>query len=741
MSELDALLQTDEDAARDAALALGDDAIAKLRRSQKQGTHRHALMAPGWRALRGNLPERQRALLRIARYRGDHESVQTLLRPITELHLTGMKRDARWGAKMPFALDGLSALRGLERLVIQGTHVDGEVVFPSLQHLELRVLRGSLHVREAPELRTLVAERTQVDIDAASLPRVRSIEGHGVRFARRCALPKLETATLAVASVFDASLAPACESLTCHAAVEGLRGHASLQHLRVSAAVDLATLSLPALETLTLQRCDSFDGLPPGGLPKLRELHLRYAQVRSVEGLAAACPALQKLVLRGCSQLEDLAPLSGHPALRVLHLEQSGVRSLVGVTLPALEELHLTASRWSKGRIPEAMHPMVRPPSLVAKRKARRKSTATRPKVRRGKKGTHVARVRKFLLTRDLDEIDRGVELVQALGDVETSNALLEGTTLAAAPSHLHVWGALRESAFPFDRFVPNSVFEYRSGVIAPYREHAMRALVATAPVGSVGAELRARVRALSLDGQAQHRVHVPVDLARLSRFPALETLSVTAHGGLRNLDALVSLTSMRTLVLSTRKVEGGLRLPPGLRVLGVHTYDDWDPITEGEGFDRLEVLDLRPRVSPAALAPLTQLRSLRWNTSGGDQLAALAPFEKLERLSLLFAEDLRPLPALPALRHLEMPGRLSVLAVPPLPHLTRLDIGGRTGGLEPEELRKRFPALQEIGVFSYGEVFAARPLLDAGYRILAERYTVTRVSDRSVVEGRLTVI
>ncbi|MCP4809286.1 MAG: hypothetical protein GY913_12090 [Proteobacteria bacterium] len=162
--------------------------------------------------------------------------------------------------------------------------------------------------------------------------------------------------------------------------------------------------------------------------------------LKSVEGLGA-CTELSDLQFIGCrgSGL-DLMPLDG---------------------LTKIKRIGCTRTSIGKTRIPESLHGVIVPKSLVTRR-TRAASDKPLPKQARGTARKQVAKLKKLMFSRDFDRMDQCAELVGALDSDEVATALAGGARLEKAVDTVSLLPKTQTSVpvifrGPYDRLAPTA--------------------------------------------------------------------------------------------------------------------------------------------------------------------------------------------------------------------------------------------------------------------------------------------
>ena len=373
-------------------------------------------------------------------------------------------------------------------------------------------------------------------------------------------------------------------------------------------ALDLADLELEDLSRLDLHLfAPDLRGFPRA--PKLAHLSLVRSEIESLNGIPPL-PALTHLDLSKTRKLIDAHALTD---------------------VPSLAHMQCTSNRLSAARIPAALHDVVRPISVVKKSTSTR-SAKPKPKRRTGKAGKQAARLKKLLLSRDMDTISHAAELVGALGDEEVLGALLDGTvagqekTTAALRKGLHAM--VKASPIPkaHDVLVRNSVFD--SGMIVrTYREHAVRALLARAPATFLKSE-REAIRSLLITGLLTGWKKAEVDLSTLAAFPKLAHVTVMGAGDIRGGDSLPkTLTSM---ILAWTRIGHAVSLEGGLTQL---TTSHSDVTVASSSIESLTVF----RGSVGSLREMPRLTTLKVR-SGASRVLTLKLSDTAPRLQRIDA-------------------------------------------------------------------------------------------------------
>ncbi|HJL01522.1 MAG TPA: hypothetical protein RMH85_31390 [Polyangiaceae bacterium LLY-WYZ-15_(1-7)] len=710
-----ALLDDDLDAARDAAreaarAGRAEALLDEARWDPESGTF--ALAPPAWPDERALRPARQRAaLLLLHALPVDRARAHTA--GVTTLAVDASLGDARSAPTAPMDLAGLARFTRLERLrlgpldvVERWPSLAGLGALRELEAQQLRAERTTLPV-DAPHLETLVvqgAERLHLDpFTARHLTHLHVRAKDVTGLAALDDAPALQEIGLDVAWTdlrrFDfVARAPALRVLRVPqrgpTGVRALANHPALTLCALHGAAvgeDLDAFdALPALRHLNLLWYGGGDLRPLGhGLPQLEELVLRGSRLRSLDGLGP-CPKLARVDLSH-SRVRDLRALRDHPRLEELLLEGTPIRDLRSLGAPPkLRRLVVRGTRLERDKVAEPLLAAAQPP---LSRPPRPKDVRPRPTVRRGALGRRVARLKRLLFTRDFDQIDHAVALAEALGDPEVFDALLEGTERGPGPG---IRCGERTLPLPFgrvptaplrasDTIVPNGLFAH-GDIIAPWRQHALRALLAAAPAGTPAAALRGSLETLRVDGRSTSKRCTAVDIAPLAAFEKLRVLHVRDAAPLRGDEALPRFLRLEELdIRSSERASPDAPLVPGpaLRAVRIDAEQPHEVLGDGAGWEKVELLDLAEvRLdAPAALGALRgaqaiALRHLRG--FGPEALEALSSLPALETLALHHRTplDLGALAGAASLRRLALGGRLDPAQLPTLPKLEELEVG-----------------------------------------------------------------
>ena len=537
---------------------------------------------------------RQLAFLKLVA-RGASAEAQKLRSEVVNLHILGSNARWVWGNQPRFPID-LTMLEGLQLQTLTLQHGTGvswpEGGFPTLTALVLSdTVTPSLPVAPAltslqlngtglvrvelggyPKLETLVLNEAGLS-HVGDLPPVRTLtvhRGQSLTIRARAGLKHLTwNGTVGTLHLDDASELVDAD-IRDASDLSMLEGAASLQslQLRDGNITSLEGLPTAALLKLELTGCKQLDDLSAlGGAPKLQALQLRSLDaLQQFTGFERGLPELTSVNLYRCA-LHSLKGLGSAPKLRSVNaqncvklakvsglgdckeLTQATFRhcgkdvglDLLGLEGAPLTHLSLTGSRVGKTRIPEALWPVVRPPSMVKKASRRKASDKPKPKAAKGATArAQASRLKKLIMSRDLDRIDQAAELVGILGE-EVACAISDGCTVQRdAPLADCIPKSVRPHYRPsqfeplWDRMVPNSLLDH-GDLLLPYRGHAMRVMAS-----SGGAPSLADVRSVLMVGRTKvRRGQVPVRLDPIEGLEQLERVGVFECSELQGTHAL----------------------------------------------------------------------------------------------------------------------------------------------------------------------------------------------------------
>lgn len=337
-----------------------------------------------------------------------------------------------------------------------------------------------------------------------------------------------------------------------------------LEEVSLANARDLINLTLgPSVKSLSLTNArgiSEFEQITGNGLKSVhfRQVTISLVRKQPIDSLThvsienswildcagvSMLPSLQQLTIAS-EGLRSLSGIEGHPKLRDIRIEQRS-KALTNVdaaqALPSLKSLYLTGKVGvNKSTIPSVIHHAIWPRRLVAGSKPPKPSGKPKPKVVKGATGSQVARLKKLLLSRDMDRMNQAVELAASLADESVFEALLGGVTVTSetVPPASRRSEHLLPPGSNLDVVVPNALFD--SGPqLRVFRQHAMLALLGAA--GNVyGESLRSQIKTLELSGRVSKWKAVPVDVGTLTNYPNLRCLSITEAPQILHLDALL---------------------------------------------------------------------------------------------------------------------------------------------------------------------------------------------------------
>jgi len=578
------------------------------------------------------------------------------------------------------AIDELPAASELEKLSIDSGSVSRLDLgrYPKLRELTLRGCKGRVELvgLRASSLRVLsigcsagfdglptTLERVVLQlgkgasVDLSGLIRLRSLELtlEGIAMP---ALPAVALENLQVQGGTDvdlASLAPikSVDSLL----LSSMTALASLDGCPRTKALTLADLSalrhavLPRhTHSLQLQRCALRDLDSLGDLPDLKSVQgWNNPALRSIAGLARA-PKLARIRFSNCPRLADVSGLAACPLqdIELYHCSKEAKLDLMPLEgLKALKRLRLTRTRVGKTVIPESLHGVVVPKSLV-RRSKRSASDKPLPTQARGRARKQVAKLKKLMFSRDFDRIDQCADLVGALGNDEVATAIGGGCRLERdVPTSQLLPKTARnvpeQFAATYDRLVPNRYFEC-GDLIKPYREHGLRALAAKAPEDTDAGALRG-AEALLLTSRTKRWERLPVRVWPLASFPGLKRVAIYAASGVEDLETLEECKGLEELSFFHTDGLGDVAsvcLPPKLRKLA---FERCDVNALGRGdTSRIEDLEINSwyrghfKATALELRGFRALRRLKVSSDGLDSeaLAALAALPSFDALGVM---------------------------------------------------------------------------------------------------------
>lgn len=314
-------------------------------------------------------------------------------------------------------------------------------------------------------------------------------------------------------------------------------------------------------------------------------------------------------------------------------------------------------------------------------------------------------KLERLLRSRDTDLVIQGVELVRSLDDADLWHQLLDGVGFDPEPKTQR-WG---KSNRPSPTFVPNRRFT-GTGPAQVFHDLALLGLVAFGPATEVREAVEALVvrdretsygaksslTAWPLEWLAAYpnlrrlTLHLPAhaDLAGLRACPALEALHLVCHADLASLDGLGQLATLQRL-----EVRGFLSDTDGIQGSPVQSVELRSrSLTRVTGLGATAARDVilvtRNAIDLAGLRG-GRLASLFVDASAIDPRGlADATVERV----LLDGDLTEPLPTVPGLQRLTLPGTMAFGAQP---DLTWLRLVGSERALPP--LAPLVPKLQRL--------------------------------------------
>jgi Leucine-rich repeat (LRR) protein len=609
---------------------------------------------------------RQLAFLKLIA-RGSSPKAQKLRTEVVSLHILGSNARWVWGNQPRFAID-LTMLEGLplRSLSLQhGTDVLWPTTgFPLLESLSLSdtvvptlpaapaltslQLNGTGLVRVElggyPKLETLVLNETGLS-HVGGLPAVQTLTVHRGQSLSLRAQPGLKrlawNGTVGSLALDDASSlvhadirdpadlsmlagADALQSLQLRdGSITDLDGlpTTSLTSLEISGCKQLADVSAlggaPKLQTLQLRSLDAlqqFTGFDRG-LPELTQFNAYRCALHSLKGLGYA-PKLSSVNAQNCVKLAKVSGLGDCKQLRQATFRHCGKEvglNLLGLEGAPLTHLSLTGSRVGKTRIPEALWPVVRPPSMVKKAGKRKASDKPKPTAAKGATArSQASRLKKLIMSRDLDRIDQAAELVGILGE-EVACAISDGCTIQRdAPLKDSLPKSVRAHYRPllfeptWDRLVPNSLLDH-GDLLLPYRGHAMRVLASAG-----GAPSLADVRSLLMVGRTKvRRGQVPVRLDPILGLEKLERVGVYECSELQGTHALEGLQRFCGYSLGGVELVSQVAGPLDIALEGYGVLKGLGDTDALRNLERLEVSAYRFSAVATEFARLRRLKAL----------------------------------------------------------------------------------------------------------------------------------
>lgn len=218
---------------------------------------------------------------------------------------------------------------------------------------------------------------------------------------------------------------------------------------------------------------------------------------------------------------------------------------------------------------------------------------------------TVIARLKRLLLARDVDQVLQGVQLAAALDDADVYEALLSGVTWSEGWVHRRRWRG--------PGLVGNALFT-GTRPAQPYLDLALTLLVAHSPLQALKEQVVALRLEASHGGEGPPLAWLPLD--GLQRYPNLRELAVVGPTRLGSLEPLGRCPSLIRLSLQER-----IQLSGDLRALGSSAT--------------LAELDLRGAAPLDALGALGSLRILRAHGSQTERLDFVQQLDALQQLTL----------------------------------------------------------------------------------------------------------
>jgi hypothetical protein len=507
---------------------------------------------------------------------------------------------------------------------------------PELQHLRVSLLPDSTGMAK-PSFSSSLSNLTWLELEADDLEDLRDLT----------VFPKLHTLDLRTHSTCLSGLSKLPVSVLSITASRA-------QVLALPEGLEEASCCAPQL--LELQSL-------PASLKKLYLPGCSALETLSLEGLTQ----LEQLSMDGCQSLKILEGTAGLYRLETLDLR--GTRSLqhVPVLQPGIRAIAIDGSALSRHLFPQALRPILTTDPSADLEVL--KSTAPKTHSALSEESEFTLFLRRLRI-RDLSAVDAAIADLSASIEANPERAgwfdrLLSGTGLDTLQSSY----SRREGVF----LVPGPLLA-GSRVEAPYRDHALRALIAAAPPGSKEAQrLKDSLIRLSLSGHISLRREpdAAVDLRSLKTFPKLMALSVEAAHPLLGLESLASspLESLQFLDCTLNQIEllpvqlthlrlsglvGLQKLPSLERLLWLEHLE-----LERLELDSLEPLGVLPRLKSLRIRHMPRLADL-------SLLSTAITLETLE-LEDLAVSSLAPLARLPLLGNLILTGLPALSDISPL--------------------------------------------------------------------------
>lgn len=237
-----------------------------------------------------------------------------------------------------------------------------------------------------------------------------------------------------------------------------------------------------------------------------------------------------------------------------------------------------------------------------------------------------LTKLKNLLLSRNYEELDLGIQLAQALADVEIFDKLTGGTTLGMRGD--------------MQVLEPNKLFG--GDKVGQWRLYTLLGLVAVAPEGSQVAALRPKLTSLRLyAGDGDYKCRTRQLCTYLPLFPNLKALNVWSCR-LVDCASIEKMPALETLELRRCGFDGPVRLPASVRKVEI-TRHDWT-----ENVDVLGDLE--------TWSDVTDLYACRLPLPDTSVLAKLTSVEQLSLLDMRIPRDARSLlDELPALKKLRL--------------------------------------------------------------------------------------
>ena len=557
---------------------------------------------------------------------------------LTRLHISSAAFETVDLSPFP-ALEELHLI-SLAKLV----RIDGLGAVPRLRALHLHKVPGlgTLSLRELANLEEIDVSQAKIAVDITGLARLKKVQ---------LAQGMTDLAMLEAAKELDDLFVWSDGTLR---SLHGLEDHHALTKIRIrdAALEDVSALGgLAALKDVELGDVKSLAKLK-GELPTVTDLTL-HGPLETLAGIEAFT-AIEVLDLGDCRELHDISALGAKQTLRRFWaMWTPKLRDLTPLAAhKKLTEIVLRANGEKTKDVPPELHKLCDPMKVIANRERKARKKAPAAAKAKGAAKTQVAKLKKLLLSKELDLIDQGVELAVTLDDPDVFAALLDGVTVERKPI---ADVAMNRSGYPremlrhwedaYDAIGANSVFQH-GALLRPFREHALRALIANAPESyEHGAKLRAKLERVVLVGSHKRYGYGPVDVTPCAKLPNLETIAVQCVSEIRGLDHL---DEMKNLELFTawacRGFEQLTLRSKTLREVRLFAVDMTALDGSLPNVVRMSY-DWAPLVFPDPLPPIEELRvgSIELDAQDFDRIAKLP---KLGNLELRGTKQTAPLPA-----------------------------------------------------------------------------------------------